>query len=99
MRFSLILISLVVMSNSLFAQQDSNPDKGKFKQENIFIGTGLNLGFANRSFNVGLNPEIGYSITKWLDAGVSLNFNYLSQNTSDYSNTKYENFSYGGVVF
>ncbi|MEI8074359.1 MAG: hypothetical protein WCH78_06390 [Bacteroidota bacterium] len=100
MRIFLFLIFIFVLSNCFLAQgQATDPEKGKFKKENIFLGTGLNLGFANKSFNVGLNPEIGYSITKWLDAGISLNLNYFSQNPSDYSNTKYENFSYGGGSF
>jgi outer membrane protein assembly factor BamA len=76
-----------------------DPRKGKFKQENIFLGTGLNLGLSDRSFNVGLNPEIGYSITRWLDAGVALNLNYFSQNASDFSSKRYRNFNYGGGTF
>jgi outer membrane protein assembly factor BamA len=96
MRIALSCIFVVFFNNCLFAQSlEPMASKNKFKQENIFIGTGLNLGFANKSFNIGLNPEIGYSITKWLDAGVSLNINYFSQNPSDYSNTKYQNLSYG----
>ena len=74
-------------------------DHGKFKKENIFIGTGINLGIANNSFNAGINPEIGYSITKWLDAGLAFNLNYLSQNTSAYSSVKYQNLSYGAGSF
>lgn len=100
MRIALFSVFLVFFTNSLLAQSLEPPaSKNRFKQENIFIGTGLNLGFASKSFNIGLNPEIGYSLTKWLDAGVSLNVNYFSQNPSDYSNTKYQNLSYGGGSF
>ncbi|MBI2275366.1 MAG: hypothetical protein HYU70_16345 [Bacteroidetes bacterium] len=80
-------------------QQGTDEQKGKFKQENIFLGTSLNLGIANRSFNVGLNPEVGYSVTRWLDAGVSLNINYFSQNASDFSNIRFRNFNFGGGPF
>jgi len=89
------LLTITVVS----AQQEADEQKGKFKQENIFIGTSLNLGIANRSFNVGLNPEIGYSVTRWLDAGVSLNINYFSQNASDFSNIRFRNFNFGGGPF
>jgi hypothetical protein len=100
MRIVLLGVFLFIFTNCLFAQSlEPNPSKNKFNKENIFIGTGLNLGFANKSFNIGLNPEIGYSITKWLDAGVSINMNYFSQNPSDFSNTKYQNLSYGGGSF
>lgn len=100
MRLALFCISLLLSVKSLMAQKmESSSDHHPFKQENIFIGTGLNLGFANKSFNIGLNPEVGYSITKWLDAGVSMNINYFSQSPSDYSNTKYQNLSYGAGSF
>ncbi|GAC1528137.1 MAG: hypothetical protein NVS3B15_05650 [Sediminibacterium sp.] len=85
-----------------FAQQgegNDNEQKGKFKRENIFFGTGLNVAVANRSFNLGLNPEAGYSISNWLDAGVSLNINYFSQNASEYSPLRFRNFNYGAGTF
>jgi hypothetical protein len=80
-----------------FSQLEYGDEKqGKFKRENIFIGSGLNLGLGNLSFNVGINPEIGYSLTRWLDAGVSLNLNYFSQNASEFSSIRLRNFNYGG---
>lgn len=100
MRIALLILISILAVNCISAQNlDPDSDKGKFKKENIFIGTGLNLGFASKSFNIGLNPEIGYSITKWLDAGMAFNINYFSQNPSDYSNTKYQNLSYGAGSF
>lgn len=69
--------------------------KGKFKQERVFLGTGLNFGISSTSYNIGLNPEIGYSITKWLDAGIGFNFNYFSQNATDYSPVRFKDFNYG----
>lgn len=91
---------LLLLSVSIFAQENADdPLKGKFKQENVFLGTSLNIGIANRSFNLGLNPEIGYSVTHWLDAGLSFNINYFSQNASDYSPYRYRNFNLGGGPF
>lgn len=102
MKYSKILIAclFLLMSFAVSAQDnDQDSQKGKFRQDNIFFGSGLNLGIANRSFNLGLNPEIGYSITKWLDAGVALNVNYFSQNASEYSSIRLRNFNYGGGTF
>ena len=97
---TLIAFILLAVSVSSSAQQnDVDERKGKFKKENIFLGSSLNLGLANRSFNLGLNPEIGYSITKWLDAGVALNINYFSQNASEFSSIRLRNFNYGGGTF
>ena len=96
----LIPFLLFLMARSVDAQNNEvDRQSGGFKKENIFLGTGLNLGLTNRSFNVGLNPEIGYSITSWLDAGVALNINYFSQNASEYSSIRLRNFNYGGGTF
>jgi len=93
--------ALLFLSISIFAQNDPDDQKGKFKRENIFIGTGLNLGFGSNSFNIGLNPEVGYSIAKWVDAGIAFNVNFFSQSVSDLSGnlTKFKNFSYGAGPF
>lgn len=96
----LFVLVLAATATGSFAQQNEEEEqKGKFKRENIFLGTSLNLGITNRSFNVGLNPEIGYSITRWLDGGVALNINYFSQNASEFSNIRFRNFNLGGGPF
>lgn len=96
----LFVLVLAATATGSFAQQNEDEaQKGKFKRENIFLGTSLNLGITNRSFNVGLNPEIGYSITRWLDGGVALNINYFSQNASEFSNIRFRNFNFGGGPF
>lgn len=99
LKLSVAFLLLTICTTALAQQQGADEQKGKFKQENIFLGTSLNLGIANRSFNVGLNPEVGYSVTRWLDAGVSLNINYFSQNASDFSNIRFRNFNFGGGPF
>lgn len=99
LKLTVAFFLVTICTTASAQQQEADEQKGKFKQENIFIGTSLNLGIANRSFNVGLNPEIGYSVTRWLDAGVSLNINYFSQNASDFSNIRFRNFNFGGGPF
>ncbi len=76
-------------------EEEENP-KGKFRQDNIFIGSALNLGFSSGVFQVGANPEIGYSITQWLDAGISTNVNYTSFRYTGYSDRW---FNYGTGAF
>lgn len=71
----LMLTTLVVVN--LYAQEEEE-EKGGWKKDHLFIGTSLNLGFSN-GFIIGLNPEIGYSINKFIDAGISTNFNYVTQ--------------------
>ena len=57
----------------------SQDDQKGFKRENMFIGSGVNLSFFN-GFILGLNPEIGYSLNRFVDAGVATNFSYITQN-------------------
>ncbi len=102
MKKILMTCFVVLLTMHLHAQEnqgDDNQQKNGFRKDNIFLGTSLNLGIANRSFNVGLNPEIGYSLNNWLDAGFALNVNYFSQNASDYSPYRFRNFNYGGGPF
>jgi len=67
----------------------------------MFLGGSLALGFGSYSFNVGVSPEIGYTLNNWLDAGVVVNFNYNSIRADPYytDNYRYHTFNYGGGVF
>lgn len=74
---------------------------GGLQKENLFLGGSLSLGFGSYQFNVGLNPEIGYSLNSWLDAGVVVNFNYTSERADPYynNNIRTRQFNYGGGLF
>lgn len=74
---------------------------GGFKREHLFIGGNLGLGFGSYSFNAGVSPEVGYSFTNWLDAGVLINLNYNSVRADAYynNNTRQRSFNYGAGVF
>ena len=98
---TIITFCLVLLCTGVFAQNDMGlpEEKGKFKQQNLFLGTGINLGITGTAYNIGLNPEVGYSVTKWLDAGIGLNLTYFSQNATDYNPYRYTSFSYGGGTF
>lgn len=101
MKNSILLTSLCLLLclSSIAQNNEADEKKGKFKRENTFLGAAVNLSLGNRFFNVGVNPEIGYSFNNWLDAGVALNVNYFSQNASDFSNTRFRNFNYGAGTF
>lgn len=79
---------------------DEGPGTGFLKQ-NLFMGGGLGLGIGSYSFDVGVNPEIGYSLNQWLDAGVVVNFNYMSIHADpNYNNNqRLRSFNYGGGLF
>jgi hypothetical protein len=91
---SLLLVSL--FSFSLFAQGEDE-EKGGWKKNHLFIGTGFNLGFSN-GFIIGLNPEIGYSINKVIDAGIATNLTYITQR-SQFANSSLRYLAIGGGPF
>ena len=64
------------------------PEKKLFKKENCFAGGNVTISFFNNVTILGINPYFGYSITKWLDAAVSMNVNYISQRNYFIDNDK-----------
>ncbi len=106
-RFALIAFA-VFLSTQLFAQgvtptyEEAEPAQKGFNKNNLFIGGSVSLGFGTGYFNVGGNPEVGYSFSEWLDAGLALNVSYYSTKYYDYSgysNSTQKSFNYGGGVF
>jgi hypothetical protein len=73
MRTLSLLLLIVMLSQTAVSQE-----KG-FDRRQVFIGSGINLGFFN-GFILGLNPEVGYTVGRVLDIGVSTNFTYITQN-------------------
>jgi hypothetical protein len=88
-RFRLTFILLLIFLSSY--------SQSKFNREQLFLGSGLNIGFFN-GFIIGLNPEVGYSFNRIIDAGISINFNYITQNDPSLPIT-YRQTIYGGGPF
>jgi hypothetical protein len=71
-----------------------------FQTNNIFLGGSLSLGFGSNYLNLGANPEIGYSFSEWIDAGLVFNINYTSNKWySGNLETKQNTFNYGAGAF
>lgn len=100
----LLLLFFLSFSTLLFAQNEEGEEKkGGFKKENLFTGGGISLGLgfgsSGNAFSIGVSPVIGYSITKWLDAGIVINYGYASYNYEDALGYKARITNYGGGVF
>lgn len=100
----LVLLSVVTFSSfsqNYNSQDDNTTDEGngKFRRDNIYIGSSLGLGFSSGGFSVGANPEIGYSVANWLDAGISTNLNYVSFKPQYNFGVRQRSFNYGGGVY
>ena len=83
--FCLSLLCLNVNAQTEKKEEDE-VIKGGFKKENLFVGGNVALGLGSGNFSVGVGPYVGYSINKYIDAAVGLNYSYLSQR--DYYTTQ-----------
>jgi hypothetical protein len=103
MKKILLSILATVFFISLFAQDEKKePRKGQFKKENLYIGGGLNIGAGSGMFAIGIIPEVGYSLTNWLDVGIPVNLNYQTQRLQDFNGAvyaKYRAFNYGTGMY
>lgn len=103
-RYLLLAIGLMI-TTLVQAQRPATYDDGDGKPDmapnRVFIGGSISLAFSSYSFQVGGVPEVGYSITNWLDAGMGFNINYFSERADPYynGNVRYHNFNYGGGPF
>jgi len=100
--FSLFFLSIT--TSVLFAQDEEKPEEKKgFKMDNLFTGGSISLGFGSSygssSFSVGASPIFGYNVTKWLDAGIEINYNYQSIKDYPYDGYKIRQSLYGGGGF
>src|ERR1700691_2026110 len=81
---------------------DEEPTYG-FTKENLFVGGSLALGYDGWDFNVGVTPEVGYTLAKWFDAGALVNLNYSSERADPLfiynNNVRQRSFNYGIGAF
>ena len=94
----LIILGMITISFSSLAQNEEESGS-KFRRDNVFFGGSIGLGLGNGGFSAGANPEIGYSFAKWLDAGISTNFNYFAYRAQFNGGIRQRSFNYGGGVF
>lgn len=82
--FVFLLISLI--AKNISAQEAEEKEVG-FKVNNVFVGGSIVLGYgagsssytnSGSNFVIGANPEIGYSLAQWIDAGIATNLIYNS---------------------
>ncbi|MBK5272711.1 MAG: hypothetical protein JJE22_17060, partial [Bacteroidia bacterium] len=94
---SVLLSGLVTVC--VFAQDKKEEKEKGFKKENLFTGGSVSLAFYNSTFLIGASPVFGYSVARWLDAGVVGNYNYTSYRDVNVFDDKLRQSVYGGGVF
>ena len=93
-----LILSLAILSAGIAKAQDEDKGRG-FDKTNLFTGGSLSLSFFNNSFLIGVNPVFGYSLTRWADLGLVINYNYSSYRDYNQPNDKLRQTIYGGGLF
>lgn len=94
----LLLIPFCFHANAQDQDQNKEVKKSGFQKEKLFTGGSANVGFSNGATMLGITPQLGYSLTNWLDAGVTFNLNYISQRDY-YTTDKLRQTTYGPGAF
>ena len=100
MKKVIVLLLLPLCFHAKAQDQEGNKEvkKSGFQKEKLFTGGSANVGFSNGATMLGITPQLGYSLTNWLDAGITFNLNYISQR--DYATTnKIRQTTYGPGAF
>ncbi len=86
-------------SLSMLAQKEDDDKKKLFNKENLFTGGTANLAFGNLSTSVGIIPFFGYSINKFVDVGVTVQYTYISERDYPYIGDKVRQKVFGPGAF
>lgn len=99
MKKFLVLLLLPLYFHANAQQENENEGvKNRFEKERLFTGGSANLGFSSGTTMIGVAPQLGYSLTDWMDAGITISFNYISQRDY-YSTEKLRQTTYGPGAF
>lgn len=97
-KIKLVLI-LLISGTGVFGQDNENEEPRGFQKNRLFTGGSISFGLGSNTFQIGANPVFGYSLAKWVDAGLVVNYNYASFRDIITSNDKLRTTTYGGGAF
>jgi hypothetical protein len=96
----LFLVLLLTASVQLLsAQEDTTGERRGFKKENLFAGGTVSLGFGSNYFQIGGNPMFGYSLNRFVDAGIVVNYLHTAYKQYDFNVERLTQNLYGGGAF
>lgn len=100
MKKALIIFLLPIYFHATAQQQNDDEEvkRSGFQKDRLFTGGSANIGFSNGTTMLGITPQLGYSLTNWLDAGINVNINYISQRDY-YTTDKLRQMTYGPGAF
>ena len=99
MRTINLVVMMLLAGTVSFAQDNENEEPRGFQKNKLFTGGSISFGLGSNTFQIGGNPVLGYSLAKWVDAGLVVNYNYASYRDVIMSNDKLRSTTYGGGAF
>ncbi len=101
MKKAILILLLPICFHAKAQSNDEHKDekKGGFQKEKLFTGGSANIGFSSYYTSLGIAPQIGYSLTNWADAGITLTINYTSQRDYQSYGDKLRQTVYGPGAF
>lgn len=98
MRYTLLILSLLLLINTADLHAQSEEKTGGFERDRLFIGGNFGVRFGDNTF-INLSPQVGYQFTERFQAGAGINFitsalTFRSVNGERLSRTSY---GYGGL--
>lgn len=72
----IFVVLLFLLPFMVSAQSEKTAEKRGFQKDKLFTGGGITLSIANNGLAIGATPVFGYSLAKWIDAGILFNFIY-----------------------
>ena len=91
-KISILFITCLSFYISFAQRENREEEKGLgFRKENVFFGGSIALGYGSAggtlggsNFVIGANPEVGYSLAEWVDAGLAFNAIFNNSKYSEY---------------
>lgn len=93
------LCTLLLSSAVLAQYRDEDGEEKGFKKENLFTGGSVTVSFFNGQTVLGALPHFGYKIADWLDAGISINYQYAGARDIYQFDDKVRQNTFGPGVF
>lgn len=97
--FLVLLFPIALHSAAQYRGDGSETAEQGFVKERLFSGGSLNVGFSSYSTMLGGTPQIGYSLTDWMDVGLNFSLNYISQRDTYVRGDKLRQTTFGPGAF
>jgi hypothetical protein len=98
-KLHLVVLALGCFTMFGYGQGAAEEENKGFQKDRLFTGGSVSVSFSDNSFLIGVNPEFGYSLAKWADLGIVINYNYTSFRDYFILNDKLKQTIYGGGLF